>query len=169
MLNTVAIEEIATNLREILGIDPQTILNPSHLEELTNKIETNLEGFKIVSSQDAPWLLLENENFFTIHIYGNEETRFYDLVEQLTFAIILDKKSLNHYQLQRSIFNFPRMSAENQGAAQYLMLAFMMPSRAFYSALTQYSSGDGSSVHMFEMQEKVNKYCYKRGKDLHIW
>ena len=56
MLNTVAIEEIATNLREILGIDPQTILNPSHLEELTNKIETNLEGFKIVSSQDAPWL-----------------------------------------------------------------------------------------------------------------
>jgi len=169
MLNTVALEEIATNLREILGIDPKTILNPSHLEELTNKIETNLENFKIVINQDLPWLLLENENFFTIHINGNDKTCFYDLVEQLTFAFILDKKSLNYYQLQRSIFNFPRMTIENHGAYHYLMLAFMMPAKAFYSALTEYSSGDNSTVYMFEMQEKVNKYCYKRGKDLQLW
>lgn len=169
MLNTVVLEQLATELREILELDSETILNPNHLEELSKKIEANLEGFKIESSEDAPWLLLENEKNFTIYIYGNEETRFYDLVQQLAFAITLDKKSLNYYQLQRSVYPFPRMSSEDNGASNYLMLAFMMPRKAFLSALTQYSSGDGSNVQMFEMQEKVNKYCYRRGKDLHIW
>lgn len=164
MLNTVVLEEMATTLREILEIDPEIILNPSHLEELSKKIEANLEGFKIVSTQGEPWLLLENEKNFTIHIVGNEESRFYDLVEQLAFAIMLDKKSLNYQQLQKSVIRFTETKESN-----YLMLAFMMPKKAFYSAMTQYSSADGSTIRMFDMQKEVNKYCYKRGKDLQIW
>lgn len=169
MINTVVLEQIATKLRDILEIDPEIILNPNHLEEISKKIETNLDDFKIVSSPAAPLLLLENEKIFTIHIYGDTETRFYNLIERLAFAIILDKKSLNCYQLQRSVYHFPRILSEDNGASNYLMLAFMMPKRAFYSAIVQHSSGDGSSVRISEMQEKVNKYCYKRGKDLHIW
>ena len=61
------------------------------------------------------------------------------------------------------------MISEDTRASDYLMLAFMMPETAFYSALTKYSSADNSTVHMFKMQKEVNKYCYKRGKDLYIW
>ena len=171
MINTVILEKTAAELRNILEIDSKTILNPSHLEELSKKIEEHLEGFNIISNSDlegTPYLLLENENSFTIHIYGRNQSRFFDLVEQLTFAITLDKKSLNQYELQHSEFSFPRISSGNK-AAQYLMLAFMMPPNAFYSAMVPYTSGDGSSIDIFKMQEEVNKYCYQRGRDLQLW
>lgn len=167
MFNKVAMEDFAMSLRDLLEIDSKIILNPNHLDTLSQKIEEKLEGFKIVHSEHTTKLILENTNFFTIHICGNEENQFYDLVEQLTFAILLDKRSLNAYQLKHTEFYFPRISKDN-GAAHYLMRAFMMPSKAFSSTLTKYSLGDGS-IRMIEMQREVNKYCYKRGIDLQIW
>lgn len=168
MLNKVAMEDFAMTLRDILEIDSQTILNPNHLDELCKKIEEHLEGFKIVHTKHTTKLVLENTNFFTIHICGNEETKFYDLVEQLILATLLDKKSLSAYQLQHSEFYFPRFVANDQGKTRYVMRAFMMPSKAFYSILQEYLLGDGS-IRMIEMQREVNKYCYKRGIDLQIW
>lgn len=168
MLNTLALEDMATTLREILNIDSEIILNQTHLKELSQKIEEHFEGYKIITGEDGPLLILDNENFFTIYICGNKETQFYDLVRLFTFSILLDKKSLTQYELQHSTYKFPRFST-NHGADDYLMLAFMMPIKAFVSATTEYSSGDGSSIDMFKMQSEVNKYCYKRGIDLQMW
>lgn len=167
MLNiqiTITLEEIATELRKILQISPSIILNSNHLSEISKKIETNFDNFKIEITKHEPYLLLENYKDFTIHI-NNEKDCFYDLVEQLCFGILLNRKSLSNHELQHSVYHFPRISYETD----YLMLAFMMPKEAFYSTLVHYSSGDGSSIQMLKMQKEVNKYCYKRGKHLHIW
>lgn len=167
MLYNPALEKMAITLRETLEVDSKVLLNSNNLEELLNKIKTNLPNFTVVITEKDSYLLLENDNF-TSHISGDRENQFYDLVEQLTFSIMLDKKSMSYNELQHSVFLFPRMATENK-YTQYLMLAFMMPKEAFYSAVTQYSSADGSRIHMFEMQKKVNKYCHKRGRDLQLW
>ena len=169
MLNTVALEQLATHLRELLKLDTETILNPNHLEELSKKVEENLDGFKIETFEKCDgrsWLLLENEKNFTIRLWGDKETRFYDLVKYLSFAFILDRKSLNHSQLQHSEYLLPRLNGYEE---EYLMLAFMIPRKALLSAITQYSSADNSTVNIVEMNKKVNKYCSQRAKDLHIW
>lgn len=168
MLDKLRLEDIAKTLREMLNIDSETILNQTHFKELTQKIEEHFKNYKIIIGEVGPLLILDNENFFTIYVCGNEETQFYDLVKLFTFSILLDKKSLNHYELQHSVYHFPRFST-NHGADDYLMLAFMMPRKAFLSATVKYSSGDGSSINMFKMQSEVNKYSYKRGIDLQMW
>ncbi len=168
MLNKLALEDMATTLREMLNIDSETILNQTHLKELSKKMEEYFECYKIITGEEGPLLILDNEKFFTIYICGDEETQFYDLVRLFTFSVLLDKKSLNQYELQHSVYEFPRFST-NHGADDYLMLAFMMPRNIFISAITKYSSGDGSSIDMFKMQSEVNKHCNKRGIDLQLW
>lgn len=159
------LEEKATELRNKLEIEPKIILNQNYLDYLSKKIEEHFEYIKISSDDDESFLSLENGKFFNIHICGGAEKRFYSLVEQFSFAVLLDKRTLNNYQLQYSEFSFPGMT-ETHNNAEYLMLAFMMPVRAFNSALVKYSSADGSSIDMFKMQEEVNKYCYRRLKTL---
>ncbi len=162
------LEEIAKDLRKTLGIDEKIILTPQHMDELIKKVET--EYFKIERTIGNPYLLLEKEKYFTLNIRDNHEDGFHDLVEQLTFAILLDEKSLNYYQLQHSVFNFPRLLSRPEGAdANYLMLAFIMPKDTFYSLIIKYSNGDGSMINMTKMEKEVNKYCYKRGKYLGIF
>lgn len=168
MLDTFLLEEIAMKLREKLGIPQNIIINPDYLERLCESVESKLEGFKIKKDSGSSWLLLEEGKFFTIHIQGNREQQFYNLVEQLIFAIMLDKDTLNGYELRRKEFLFPRMT-NDEGASSYVMMAFMMPRRAFLLTLNKYSSGDGSRVYMQTMQKEVNKYCYKRGSDLKLW
>lgn len=163
-----ALEETAAELREILEINSDAILNPSYFAELCEKLKTYFGYFDIKVNQYDTGLLLENEKFFTIYLCGNDEKKFYDLVQMFTFAILLDKKSLTSYELQRKMFEFPRLS-DNGGDDEYLMRAFMMPQKAFVSAVTQYSPGDGGSIMMYKMQKEVNKYCYQRGRDLQMW
>ena len=90
MLNNLVLEDMATTLREMLNFDSETILNQTHLKELSKKIEEHFECYKIITGEDGPLLILDNENFFTIYICGNEETQFYDLVRMFTFSILLD-------------------------------------------------------------------------------
>ena len=166
MINKDILEELAIDLRSILKIDEEIILNPSHLKELTQKIERYLENIKIVNSPNLSWLLLENGKTFTIHIYGNDEEKFYCLVTQLIFAIILDKKSLTELKLKRSIYLFPRTLSKE---AIYLTLAFMMPKKAFYSLVAKYTKEGKRNINFKEVEEKENRYFYKRGKDLGVW
>lgn len=166
-MNVVELEKLANDLRNILGIKKDIILNPKHLNELLSKLE-QYDDFKIVQDQGGPTIVLDKGKEFTIFIEGGVETKFYDLVKLFTFAVILDKASLNEYELQHSVFNFPRFSA-NQKAEDYLMLAFMMPRDAFLKELVKYEFAGGSGVRMFDMQSKVNRYCYKRGIDLGLW
>lgn len=85
----------------------------------------------------------------------------------LSFIILFDKKTLNTYEIEHSEFRFPRLKMDYD--VEYLKLAFMMPRKAFLKELIKYSSGDGSTVNMFKMQDEVNKFCYKRGIDLNLW
>ena len=166
-MDIIGLEEFASNLRKILQIDQNVILNPKNFDELLSKIQ-QYDDFKIVQDQGGPTLVLDKGKEFTIFIEGNVDTKFYDLVRLFTFATLLDKSALNQYELNHSEFNFPRFSA-NQKSEDYLMLAFMMPRDAFVKELVKYEHADGARVRMFDMQSEVNRYCYKRGIDLGLW
>lgn len=169
MLYSTKLEEMAIYLREKLEINPEIILNPSHLNELSQKIQEHFKNFTIVYTSGLSKLILNNQKYFIMNIYGDEENRFYDLVEQFTFALLLDKKSLSYEQLHHSEYMFPRSWSACQNRAHYFMLAFMMPQKAFYSTMSKYLCEDGLTIRMYKMQENVNKYCYRRGIDLQMW
>ena len=169
MLYTTELEEMAIHLREKLEIDSGIILNPSHLNELSEKIQKHFKFFSIVQTKGLSKLISNNQKYFIMNIFGDEESRFYDLVEQFTFAIALDKSLLTYGQLHHSEFMFPRIWSVWQDKAHYLMLAFMMPQKAFCSEMSKYLCEDGQAIRIYNMQENVNKYCYRRGLDLKLW
>lgn len=165
MMNTRLLEDIAVSLRKTLGMDTTTILNPTHVEELSKNIDEKLEGFKVVRSTIISGIVLENQENFTLYI-DNTKDSFYNLVKELAFALLLDKKSLNHYELQHSEFAFPRRVSDE---VEYLWLAIMMPYDAYNSAILKYSSLDGTRVSGEIFEKENNKYCYLRGQQLHFW
>ena len=163
------LEEFALKLREALEIQPEVILNEEHFEELCEKIPEVFPNYEIkLWDDEISRLELKNEDNFTIWIGGPAKNLIYKLVEIFTFAISLNKKDLTGHQLEYSYFDFPRFRKDN-GISEYLMLAFMMPKKAFLSTLCKYTSADGSTARLTQMQEEVNQYCYKRGCDLGIW
>ena len=164
MINKNSLELLAISLRKVLGISPNIILNPTYLDELKTKI-SKYSCFEIVEavSKDNVKVLFENDQRIKIFLYGNNEKKFYDLVEMFAFAILHDTKEAN------SEFYFPRMT-NDQGEADYLKLAFMMPKDEFLLRLINYSSAaDGTRVNLYKMEKELNKYCYKRGISLGIW
>ena len=161
------LEDVAIELRKALKIDIDLNINPKYLDELCQKIQNNISNIKIIKNEDGPKVTLKDGENWTIYICGNEEEKFYNLCEMLSFIILFDKKSLNGYELENSEFRFPRSKMNYD--MEYLNLAFMMPRKAFLRELIKYSSGDGSSVKMSKMQEEVNKYCYKRGVYSDLW
>lgn len=165
MINKNSLELLAISLRNAIGIASDEILNPTYLEELKAKI-SRYSCFKIVEakSSDNVKVVFENKKSIKIYLYGNDEKKFYDLVEMFTFAILLYAEAKE----DNSEFYFPRMT-KDQGESDYLKLAFMMPKDAFLLRLIKYSSADGASVNLYKMEKEVNKYCHKRGIYLGIW
>ena len=165
MINKRSLELIAISLRNVIGIESNVILNPTHLEELKTKI-SRYGCFEIIEAKsvDNVKVVFENNKSIKIFLYGNHEKMFYDLVEMFTFAILQSQASKE----ENSEYYFPRMTRD-QGEADYLKLAFMMPKDEFLLRVIKYSSADGSKVNLLKMEKEVNKYCKKRGIDLEIW
>lgn len=160
------LELLAKDLREFLGMDAEVILNSNNFEELSEKIG-ECKYFKVSVSDKESYVLLENENHFTIYLCGERETKFYELVRLFTYAVLIDKESLTAKELEHKIFYLQGFTNKE---AEYLMRAFMMPPKAMVKAMVQFEvAGDGSNIDMIKMQKEVNKYCYKRGKDLFLW
>lgn len=163
MIDKSSLELLSISLRNVIGITSNVILNPTYLEELKSKI-SRYSCFEIIEakSSDNVKVVFEKNKSIKIFLYGNHEKMFYDLVEMFTFAILRDSNE------EDGEYYFPRMT-KDQGKADYLKLAFMMPKDEFLLILIKYSSADGSTVNLSKMEKEVNKYCKKRGIDLGIW
>ena len=150
MINKIALENLATDLRETLEISSEVILNPNQFNELCQKIEKH-EDFKIAECQNESFMVLENDKYFTIYLCGNQEKKFYDLVKMLSYALLIDKEKLTAKELKHKVFYF-NLGFSNK-AVEYFMRAFMMPEKAFLKTLILYEvAGDGSSVNMIKMR-----------------
>lgn len=173
MLNPAVInslEEIAKELRKVLEFDSEVILNPNHFKELSQKIQRD-EHYKIiedVAHDGDSYMILDKDDYFSFYIFGGKIDNFYDLIEMYTYAIILDKKKLTLRELKHKVFTFPRPYYESR-ESEYLMRAFMIPAQTFKSMIVKYESSPGRCSVEKMQNELNNKYCYKRGQDLHFW
>lgn len=163
------LEDIAVELRKVLEIDDGRILNPSDFKEVSSKIQRD-ERYKIVDSLlgGEAYMTLEDEEHFTFYLFGRKKDNFYDLIEMYAYSIILDKKSLTPNELKHKVFGFPR-SYNDSKESKYLMRAFMLPAQTFKSTVIKYESSPGKCDVERMQNELDNKYCYKRGQDLHFW
>lgn len=158
MINKRNLELIAISLRNVIGIDSSVILNPTHLEELKAKI-SRYSCFEIIEAKsvDNVKVVFEKNKSIKFFLYGNHEKMFYDLVEMFTFAILQSQASKE----ENSEYYFPRMT-KDQGEADYLKLAFMMPKDEFLLRVIKYSSADSSRINLLKMEKEINKYCKKK-------
>ncbi len=165
------LERVAEEFRKTLEIDSDIILNPNYFEEVCKKMQRHFsKQFKIneTSNKEGPATLsVENGNTFTITLNGSRERMFYELIELIAFALLLNEEEMKH---SNKVFYFPRITTgyENE-CKRYLMLAIMMPKAIFFDVLTKYQSSDGGAVDILKMNEEVNKYCYERATTLHLW
>ena len=172
MLNEVlreSLENIAEVLRRLLDIDEAVILKPDDFDELCKKIQKDAH-YQIVNNfyDGRGVMILDNWNHFTFYLFGSQEQKFYDLVEMYTYAIILNKNNLTPRELDYKEFLFPRPYYDSR-ESEYLMRAFMLPQKTFQSTFIKYSNSCGY-CSIEKMQKEVgNRYCYKRGQDLHFW
>lgn len=171
MFNKRKVEEFTLAIREVLGIDSKLLLTPDHLEELIQKIEksreiSGMDNFKIITEDgnNTPILILDKGKNFTIHIFGNKETKFEDLMKMFTIAWCLDKKTLSQYQLEHSIWE-PKCLEEIE---HYFMRSFILPEEAFRLAMIPYMDAIGETVRIEDMCKEVSKYSWARAIDLRI-
>ena len=165
-----SLEEIAVELRRVLELDSEVILNPNNFNELSQKIQRD-EHYKIiedVAHDGDSYMVLDEDKYFTFYLFGGKIDNFYDLIEMYTYAIILDRKSLTSRELKHKVFAFPRPYHDSR-ESEYLMRAFMIPAQAFKSKIVKYESSPGRCSVEKMQNELNNKYCYKRGQDLHFW
>lgn len=172
MFNKRKVEEYTLAIREVLGIEPNLILTPDHLEELIQKIEKTQEidginNFKIVNENvdGVSKLFLDNGNNFTIQLFGSKEEKFENLMEIFAFVWCLDKKALTQYQLKHCGWEFPRYLEEIE---HYFMRSFILPEEVFRMAMIPYMDAIGETVRIEDMCKEVSKYSWARAIDLHI-
>lgn len=166
-----SLEKVAEELRKTLEIDSDIILNPSYFEEVCEKMQKHFTKlFKIykTSFEDGvSTLVVEKDRTFKINLCGTRDRMFYELIEQIAFALLLDEEERNQ---NNKVFYFPRKTTgyENE-CRRYLMLAIMMPRKVFSTVLTKYQTADGGAVDILKMNLEVNKYCNERASTLHFW
>ena len=83
----------------------------------------------------------------------------------LALAILLKKRE-SSLQKETLFFTIPR---ENREAAEYLMLAFVMPKETFRNLCYKYSSAEGSFLNIEEMSRELDidgEYLVARASNL---
>lgn len=160
------LEQVAIELREILGFDKDAIITFYDKEYIINSIKRSFSNYDIkYSFINTLKLVNRNKYLITISREQSLEEQFDYLLVAFCYSLLLDEKLLNQYKLKEyALSNF--MYDEE---ARYLKDAFLMPKDLYLRELTLNSSNDGH-VYIDDMEKKFcNKYVMKRGHDLRLF
>lgn len=164
------LDEVATKLRDILEIPEEFIVNYDYLYEFINNVNKKFDTYKIELGHNMEFVLKDGK-YITV-IYENNIHKKEEIFEFVTraflYGFLLDKKTLNSYQLEE--YYVGEEIILNDEYVDCLFKSFLLPRNQFYKELVKYSSGDGSSCNIDAMAKKLkNKHVYSRGHDLRVW
>lgn len=166
---TVKLEKIAMQLRDLLQIPDDYIINYEYLESLTESINKTFENINIESGYNMEFVLKDGKNInITYDNTVTNEEIFEFVTRAFLYGILLDKKSLNSYELQEYLVSEQTIISNDN--TNYLFKAFLIPRKLFYKEMVKYTCGDNSRCDIESMTKVLkNKHIYSRGHDLNIW
>ena len=164
------LDDVATEIRKILEIPDDFIVNHNFKEELIKRIPQKFESFKIEADYGMSFTLTNGKDIFIT--YDKNEMKKGEVFEYVTraflYGILLDKRELNYYQLQE--YHVPDYTILNDEYVDCLFKAFLLPRKQFYKEMVKYTTGDGSRCDVETMSKKLeNKHVISRGRDLKLW
>lgn len=170
LLVVLKLDDVATEIRKILEVPEDFIVNYNFLEELIKRITQKFESFKIEADYGMSFTLKNGKDIFIT--YDKNEMKKGEVFEYVTrsflYGILLDKKELNYYQLQE--YSVSDYTILNDEYVDCLFKAFLLPREQFYKEMIKYTNGDGSRCDVEAMSKKLeNKHVVSRGRDLGLW
>lgn len=170
LLVVLKLDDVATEIRKILEIPEDFIVNYNFKEELIKRINQKFESFKIEADYGMSFTLKNGRDILIT--YNKNEMKKGEVFEFVTraflYGILLDKKELNYYQLQE--YSVPDYTILRDEYVDCLFKAFLLPRKQFYKEMVKYTTSDGSRCDVEAMSKKLeNKHVLSRGRDLKLW
>lgn len=167
----VKLESISNDIREILEIPSDKIINSDYLETLIKKIHENFENYKIEKGYDMQFTLKDGDKItITYDMDKNTDDQIFEFViRAFCYGILMNKEKLNKHQLHS--YSIKESVILNDKYAVCLSRMLMMPKNLYMKEMVNFSTNDGS-VDTKGMQRKLkikDSDIISRGIDLNIW
>lgn len=153
------LDNIAIELRKILGIDENRVITYEDSKEIINSIKKlEIKNYDIKYDVVNSLKLVDNDKFLiTIRMNQSLEEQFNYLLFVFCYSLLFDEKLKNKYQLNE--YDFSRVEETAQiKEAKYLRDAFLMPKDLFLREALLNSSDDFFYIDDLQKNLKIKMY-----------